>query len=77
MLHKGLHICYCLYDTGILYFNRLIANLDLQINNFELCQQTCGTLLQLDADNEDGAVMMANIAFQKVRSQEKLVRHNP
>ncbi|KAF5302439.1 hypothetical protein FQR65_LT08528 [Abscondita terminalis] len=43
-----------------------LANLYIQMNHLELCQQTCGTLTKLDPDNEDASVMLADIAFRKV-----------
>ena len=36
------------------------------MNYMELCQQVCSTLLSLDPQNEDGTVLMADIAFRKV-----------
>lgn len=32
-----------------------------------MCQQTCTTLLASDPENEEGTVLMADIAFRKVR----------
>lgn len=43
-----------------------LANLYMQINYLELCQQTCSTVLRLEPENETASVLMADIAFRKV-----------
>lgn len=43
-----------------------LAKMYMQVNFMELCQQTCTTLLSLDPDNEEGSVLMADIAFHKM-----------
>lgn len=43
-----------------------LAKMYMQVNFMELCQQTCTTLLSLDPDNEEGSVLMADIAFRKM-----------
>ncbi|KAK9754892.1 Tetratricopeptide repeat [Popillia japonica] len=43
-----------------------LAKLYMQMNNMDLCQQTCTTLLSVDQENEDGIVLMADIAFRKI-----------
>lgn len=37
------------------------------MNYLELCQQTCANILRLDPENETASVMMADIAFRKVK----------
>ncbi|CAH1154815.1 unnamed protein product, partial [Phaedon cochleariae] len=44
-----------------------LAKLYMQINYLELCQKTCSTILKIDPENESASVMMADIAFRKVR----------
>lgn len=41
------------------------------MNYLELCQQVCIRLLDLDADNETAAILMADIAFRKVSPPEQ------
>ncbi|KAB0800201.1 hypothetical protein PPYR_05941 [Photinus pyralis] len=43
-----------------------LAQLYIQINNLELCQQTCAMISKLDPDNEEASVMLADIAFRKI-----------
>nr|XP_022900469.1 tetratricopeptide repeat protein 21B-like [Onthophagus taurus]XP_022900470.1 tetratricopeptide repeat protein 21B-like [Onthophagus taurus]XP_022900471.1 tetratricopeptide repeat protein 21B-like [Onthophagus taurus] len=43
-----------------------LAKLYMQMNKMELCQQTCNNLLSIDPENEDGTVLMADVAFRKV-----------
>lgn len=43
-----------------------LAKLYMQMNQLELCQQTCNTILRIQPDNEAASVMMADIAFRKV-----------
>ncbi|XP_060525880.1 tetratricopeptide repeat protein 21B-like isoform X2 [Cylas formicarius] len=43
-----------------------LARQYMQMNYLELCQQTCASVLRIDADNEAASVMMADIAFRKV-----------
>lgn len=44
-----------------------LSKLYMQMNYLELCQQTCSTILKIEPDNEIASVMLADIAFQKVR----------
>lgn len=44
-----------------------LANLYMQMSYLELCQQTCSTVLRIDPENETASVLMADIAFRKVR----------
>ncbi|XP_045469443.1 tetratricopeptide repeat protein 21B-like [Harmonia axyridis] len=43
-----------------------LAKLYIQMNALELCQQTCGTILDIDSENEEASLLMADIAFHKV-----------
>ncbi|KAK5649373.1 hypothetical protein RI129_000402 [Pyrocoelia pectoralis] len=43
-----------------------LAQLYMQMNNLELCQQTCALLSKIDPDNEEASVMLADIAFRKI-----------
>lgn len=38
------------------------------MNALELCQQTCGAILDIDNENEEASLLMADIAFHKVRN---------
>ena len=42
----------------------------LQMNILEPCQQICTNILAIEAENEHASVMMADIAFRKVRMVE-------
>ncbi|XP_066149408.1 tetratricopeptide repeat protein 21B-like [Euwallacea fornicatus] len=43
-----------------------LARLYMQMNNLDLCQQTCSSILRIDPNNESASVLMADIAFRKV-----------
>lgn len=70
-------------DQAVLYYKEAIkfapqdlilfaalARLHLQMNNMEQCQQVCGQMLQMDTKNEAASVMMADLSFRKVRSND-------
>lgn len=60
---------YTPHDTIIL---ASLARLYMQINNMDLCQQTCAQILQVDPQNEAASVMMADLSFRKVRNITKI-----
>ncbi|KAM3967248.1 tetratricopeptide repeat protein 21B [Aphomia sociella] len=69
-----------LYAEALIYTPRdpdtllALAKLYAQMNNPELCEQTCAVLLNSDPNNESAAVMMADLAFRKV-DLESAQRH--
>uniref|UniRef100_A0A6M2DHR9 Putative o-linked n-acetylglucosamine transferase ogt n=1 Tax=Xenopsylla cheopis TaxID=163159 RepID=A0A6M2DHR9_XENCH len=43
-----------------------LARVYMQINNFDMCEETCGIVLQIEPNHEAVSVMMADLAFRKV-----------
>jgi Tfp pilus assembly protein PilF len=44
-----------------------LARLQMQVNDMEQCKLTCAAILQVDPNNENASVMMADLSFRKVK----------
>lgn len=60
------------YSPNDLKIMTALARLYMQVNNVTECQEMCGLLLKLDANNEAASVMMADLSFRRVNSTSPL-----